>query len=127
MQADPGGEWTWSDAWVLAATPDASTGCSLSDLIRTADGINHAIVTLDELAGGLGALLAAGLVDVQGDLIRTTEAGQRVKKHWKNGLFGWSRSLLPRLRKIPRPAERFEISPAEYDAAVAAYLRRVPR
>lgn len=127
MQADPRGEWSWSDAWVLAASPGDPDGCSLSDLIRTADGINHAIVTRDELADGLGALLAAGLVEVRGDRIRTTPAGQAIKNYWRRGLFGWRKSLLPRLRKIPRPAARFEISPADYEAAVAAYLRRASR
>lgn len=127
MSADPVGEWAWSDAWVLAAAPDTPTGCSLSDLIRTADGINHAIVTLDELADGLGALLAAGLLEVRGDHFRTTAAGQAIKKHWKGGLFGWSRTVLPHLRTLPRPRERFEISRADYDAAVTKYLRRVPR
>jgi hypothetical protein len=81
----------------------------------------------DELADGLGALLAAGLLEVRGDHFRTTAAGHAIKKHWKGGLFGWSRTVLPHLRTLPRPRERFEISRADYDAAVTKYLRRVPR
>ncbi|MFZ1284300.1 MAG: hypothetical protein WAQ75_09315 [Propionicimonas sp.] len=118
-------EWTWADAWVLAATTDTAEGCSLSELIGTADGTNHAIPTRDELARALGALLVAGLIEHIGERFRTTKAGRDLKKHWKGGLFGWSTTLLPQLQRLRRAPRELALSEPEVQAAYAEYVRRV--
>ena len=88
-----GGEWTWVDAWILAATPDSPDGGALSRVMATSDAINHAIPTRDELASSLGSLIAAGLVQESDGRFRTTPHGRSIKAHWKGGLFGWAESL----------------------------------
>jgi len=120
---DPGAKWTWVDAWLLAATADARSGCSLSELIGAADGINHAIPTRDELASSLGSLVAAGLVAQTEGRFRTTVQGQAVKKHRRGGLFGWSKSLLPHLEDLPRPSGYLWLIESEVSAAYVEYTR----
>ncbi len=116
--------WTWSDAWVLAATTDSRRGCSLSELIGVADGINHAIPTRDELAAAIGALRAAGLLKVEDDRFVLTPDGKALKKYWKGGLFNWSETLLPRLAVLPRTDEQFPLTDEDVHAAYLTYTRR---
>jgi hypothetical protein len=59
--------FVWSDAWILhaillAAKDDEAT---LEDVIGAADGINHAILTFDEIDGGVARLSRAGLIAVR--------------------------------------------------------------
>ncbi len=66
--------FTNSDAWIMLALlfnqqPD---GASLRDLIAAADYINHAIVTYEELSGGLARLIRAGYVEKQAGHFRAT-------------------------------------------------------
>jgi len=116
--------WTWADAWLLAATADSRRGCSLSELIGTADAINHAIPTRDELATSLGSLRSAGLVELMEGRFRTTAKGKSVKKHWQGGLFGWSKSLLPHLEKVPRLRADLPLTGSEVRAAYVEYTQR---
>lgn len=99
-------------------------GCSLSQLIATADAINHAIPTRDELASSIGALVGAGLVEVVGGKFRITHAGKRMKKHWKGGMFNWSKTLLPHLEELPRSSEAWQISDDDVARAYEEYTRR---
>jgi hypothetical protein len=117
--------WTWPDAWVLAATSDLAEGCTLSELMGAADAINHAVPTRDELASALGALIAAGLIEVKDGRFRTTDAGRAIKKHWRGGLFGWSESLLPQLERLPRATDEFSLTEAAVQAAYTEYVRRI--
>ena len=56
--------FTNSDAWVLLAIVynHKAGGSDLQKIIATADGINHAVLTFEELGGGLTRLINAGLV-----------------------------------------------------------------
>lgn len=56
--------FTNSDAWVLLAIVynHKTGGSDLQKIIATADGINHAVLTFEELGGGLTRLINAGLV-----------------------------------------------------------------
>jgi hypothetical protein len=121
---DPEATWTWVDAWLLAATADSRRGCSLSELIGAADAINHAIPTRDELAASLGSLRAAGLVEQTEGRFRTTTHGKALKEHWRGGLFGWGKSLLPHLENLPRPGGDLPITESEVHAAYVEYTRR---
>ena len=118
-----GPAWTSSDAWILASTSDGRRGGSLADLIGTADAINHSLPTREELASGLGALIAAGLVEHVNDRYRTTSAGKRIKRHWRGGMFNWSKTMLPRLRELPRGTSERGLSDDEVQAAYEAYRR----
>lgn len=114
--------WQWADAWVLAAIPDPPGG-SLSTVIGAADVINHAIPTRSELSRGIGALVAAGLVEVDGDLFRTTVAGWALKEHWGDELFEWSADLLPELNKLDRPDDEFPLTDDEVQQAYQRYAK----
>ncbi len=115
------GEWSWSDAWILAAVALNPAGAGLADLIGTADGINHAIPTRDELSRGLGALIAANLVELIDGRFFTTAAGNVVRTKWRGGLFDWGEALLPKLQCLPRPAEEFALTELDMDSAYRAY------
>ena len=117
--------WLWSDAWILASLPDDSSA-TLSDLIASADCCNHAIPTRDELAGALGRLVGAGLVDVSDNGFRVTNRGVAVKKHWKGGLFGWD-SLMPHLQKLDATAGEYPLTDAQVDSAYTAYRQHARR
>jgi len=63
--------YQWSDAWILLATvyKGQKRPALLSDVIAVADYIQHAIVTFEEMEGGLARLTAGGfLVDRGGKL-----------------------------------------------------------
>jgi hypothetical protein len=90
--------------------PGRSTACSrtikgtgrhdgyrLSEIIASADFINHTILTEAEFTHALPRLLAAGLIgaDVQTDRYWLTEAGQALyrQRMKRRGLFGSSTGL----------------------------------
>ena len=54
----------WSDAWLLLAIVHASANdeANIEGITDAADGINHAVLTQEELAGGLSRLPTAGLI-----------------------------------------------------------------
>ena len=117
-------DWTQVDAWILAATSSAAQGCTLTDLVATADGINHAVPSTAEIADSLAHLIGSGLLLWDGDHILLTPAGRAMRRSWRQGLFSWSKALLPRLRTVPRVRGDLPFGDAEIDAARAAYLAR---
>jgi hypothetical protein len=69
--------YRWSDAWLFLAV-----GCRLSldeislpELIATADGIQHAVMTFEELDGGLARLIDAGFLTIGDAGVGLTPAG----------------------------------------------------
>jgi hypothetical protein len=116
--------WTSVDAWILAATSSAAQGCTLTDLVATTDGINHAVPSTAELAESLAYLIGSGLLLWDGGHVLLTPAGRAIRRSWRRGLFSWSKALLPRLRTVPRVRGDLPFGDAEIDAARAAYLAR---
>ncbi|MEK6323922.1 MAG: hypothetical protein AABN33_19935 [Acidobacteriota bacterium] len=57
-------QYQWSDAWLLLATVHASANdeANIEGITEAGDGINHAIFSEEELAGGLSRLTTGGLV-----------------------------------------------------------------
>ena len=57
-------EFEFADTWILMCILSIHEAgpCTISEIIPVADGINHAIPSLDELHGALNRLLAAGLI-----------------------------------------------------------------
>jgi hypothetical protein len=130
----------WSDAWLLLAV-----GCrlgaepvSLPELIATADGIQHAVPTFDEVDGALARLTAAGLVTVHERAIRLTAAGKDLLSRTsadRKPIWRWQEALQRELPAAPwspeydpATARRDPTLPAvikreEYDKAVQAYSR----
>jgi hypothetical protein len=67
----------WSDAWLLLAIGFAASQrpASLGSVIATADGIQHAVITRDELNGGIGRLERAGYITYDQDGLTVTALG----------------------------------------------------
>jgi hypothetical protein len=63
-----------SDAWVLHAILRSMEGgeATLEDVVGVADMINHAMLTFEELDGGVARLACAGLVTVVAKRLRLT-------------------------------------------------------
>jgi hypothetical protein len=70
----------WSDAWLLLAIAVAGKGktARLSEVIGTADAINHAIMTHAELDLGVERLQATHLVEAGVAGLAVTEEGGRL-------------------------------------------------
>ena len=68
-------DFVWSDTWVLLAIiyNQKRGSATLQDIIAAADGINHAIPTLEELESALNRLLAAGCITEQDGKYDVTE------------------------------------------------------
>ena len=67
-----------ADAWIFVSMAfyQGEAGTSLRDLIATADYINHAIPSDEEIEGAINRLACAGLVTVQDDYFHLTPAGR---------------------------------------------------
>ena len=130
----------WSDVWVLqaviAATSQASP-FSLDTLIATADAINHAVLTREELNGALARLSRAGYITASAaGSVELTPAGRTLARAvarprtWhaqgealerKLEATPWSAASDPATAGEGEPEL---ISLDVYEAAVATYLGR---
>ena len=72
--------WYWEDAWILLALlyNRAQKGSRLTDILATADFINHAIPTREELHGALNRLLAGGLIEVDKHRFTVTDRAREL-------------------------------------------------
>jgi hypothetical protein len=127
----------WSDAWLLlAAGITSSTGSStLTQVIGAADGIQHAIMTKEELVGGIRRLTRAGYMTFEGGAFTLTESGRDIIK--RTTRYGQSylrqqeavERLLQRQRTLAENGDEGDdselLTDAEYDQAIHAYYDRV--
>ena len=136
---DPIPNARWSDAWLFLAIHFATDSgpSSLARVIAAADAIQHAILTWQEVDGGLFRLIEAGYVAVDGESISLTSQGRHVISLLKAGtvletqdelaaLLGapaWSPQQIPAREIHQREIINTEI----YDAAVARYTHHPAR
>jgi hypothetical protein len=123
--------WTWSDAWVFSSIKGTGPddGYTLSEILKTADTINHAVLTEAEFTRAAPRLLAVGLIgaDAEADRYWLTETGralyrQRMKRR---GLFGWMDGIPPALGRLGEPQDSAWSLPAgAFDQAVREYLKQ---
>lgn len=115
------------DAWMflaIAISPRDADPVGLSDLVAAADGVNHALVTEDELRGGLNRLLHAGLVSEQESAFDLTAAGEAMFDKVR------SRSVRTEFQRLERELDRladpdhptWTPSTEAIDDAIADYL-----
>jgi hypothetical protein len=74
-------KFEYSDAWLLEAiklSENGDEGASLTDIVQTADYINHAILTYKEFTTGTKKLKSIGLITEKNKRLQTTE----VFKEW---------------------------------------------
>ena len=50
----------WNDPWLLLALINAGKGATARDIISVADYLNRAVISFDDMARGLGRLIAGG-------------------------------------------------------------------
>jgi hypothetical protein len=121
-----------SDAWVFAAIANDRPPATLTlgELIATADGINHAVLTEAEFTQAVGRLLAAGLIsaDPETDRYWLTEAGADIRKRWRHGAFGWIHTIPPQLQRLGQPSNTdWSLPEGAFDQAVQDYHARMRR
>jgi hypothetical protein len=121
-----------SDTWVLLAIlyGDGEAGRTLREVIATADYLNHAVPTYEELAGGLARLLAAGLAVEHTGRYR---ASARISTLYDDlGASHWSlwplwdeleRVVQARVSAAPTSLPFPVISRATYEEAVQVYIQ----
>ena len=79
-------EWAFADVWLLAAIGVYGRPCSLTEVIASADWINHAILLESEVETALGRLVGAGLVRVLDEWrLELTDEGTEL---WSGGAGG---------------------------------------
>jgi hypothetical protein len=121
--------FTSTDAWVMLSLllGQVETGLTLRDLIATADYVNHAVLTYDELADSLQHLRQAGYVVKQADrycatsVIRSyytqvTRPRRSLDKDWQ------AVEHFLHTTAVTQTASARRLSRAAYDKAVRAYL-----
>jgi hypothetical protein len=129
----------WSDAWILMAIAVASPNApaQLAEIMEIADGINHALLTREELNGAIGRLGTAALVQSSDVGYSVSAAGRTMY----DAATARSRSLIGQLEVIqaslgarpsrdgPAPAdaqmgEPQAVSEADYSRALATLHSR---
>ena len=127
--------WCEEDAWILLALlyNRSQTGSGLTDILATADFIDHAIPTREELHGALNRLLAGGLIEVDKNRFTATERARelfsKVEASAKKAVQD-QRDALERLLdcpccgvKLKEVRWRIDLDQATYTAAADAYVR----
>ena len=122
-------DFTSTDAWIMLSLlfGSADNGSTLRELIATADYVNHAIPTYDELSESLRHLSQAGYVIKQADrycatpairsyYTQATHPGRAINKDWQDV----ERFLQTNVVTQTSSARR--LSRAAYEKAVRAYL-----
>ncbi len=122
---DAGGEWAFSDAWVMTGVAiSGDDGCDLTGLIAAADRCNHAILTTNELAQGVGRLAASGLLAHDDTTFRLTDEGRRLADRRQGNMFSQVSSVHRLLAGAPLTEGRWAVTDEQVDAAYAAYIKR---
>ncbi len=120
--------WDFSDAWFLAALGQFGLqGCALTELIGTADALNHAVPTVDEAAQSLGRPIASGLANAVDGRFSATPEGLALYEKRRGGMFELTPSLLVQLRRVELIDGRCQFEPGEYNAAFDTYRMRVAK
>ncbi len=130
-------DWQSSDAWILLTTlyNRELDQFELRHIVATADAINHAIPTLEEMHGAINRLLAGRLLKIKRDTFSVTDTANELfakvestcKKYVLDQLDGLRRMMdCPCCGvKLKSIRWRFMVDVAAYKNAVDAYYKRV--
>jgi hypothetical protein len=123
--------WHFSDAWFLESlgwtSRDERSGATLVGLISTADYINHAVLTREEIESAVNKLRSAGLLELTEDRFLITPAGAELRERADDP------SVYKRMRRLEQlltqvqidsSSEPWHLSEAAYAEVVAAYLAK---
>ena len=85
--------FTWSDAWVFTSLYPTHKGegqLELRNVVSMGDALNRAIFTAEELKNGFAKLIARGILEFSGIMMRLTPMGKEIAENAekvKGGLF----------------------------------------
>jgi hypothetical protein len=126
------GSFEWYDAWILCALligVHYENPVSLALVIAVADGINKAMITRSELEEGLGRLVSAGYVRVDGDKFGLTPKAMALEPLATGactdniseaiGAREWAQDL-----ELPSTRAETYVTREAFQRAEKAYLRR---
>jgi len=75
--------FNYNDAWffltIAIFSNDKYKPIDWGDILAIGDGLNHAVFTPNEITNALKKLLATGLIDINGNRIRLTNLGMKLK------------------------------------------------
>ena len=122
-----------SDAWLLLAVamPSVDGRSTLTEVIGAADVVQHAILTKEELDGGIVRLSRGGYLTFEAGIFTLTSAGQdiieRTTKYGRSYLA--QQQVLERVLGVRRDRDterekREVLTDSEYEEAVHAYCER---
>lgn len=128
-------KFEYSDAWLLEAIKLSETGdkgATLTDIIKTADYINHAIMTNSEFATGTRKLKNLGLIIEKGKKLKTSDKfnewwtkkyGQKTRFSVLKAMEEIEKYLNKNYRTIEDSTKRIdtEITDEDLDRATAEY------
>jgi len=125
-----------SDTWVLLATiyGGREKGANLQAIISAADYINHAILTYEELDGGLARLRSEGFIEEQDGIYyptqavlsaydQTTKLRRSVSKEWDD-LERFIKAHRPDTQSLVVSTPGQAITRTMYESAVQTYIQR---
>jgi hypothetical protein len=95
----------WSDAWLLHAVLLAAgeRDAALDEVIGAADMLNKAMLTFDELDGGIARLEAAGFVSIVAGRFRLSETGRALYRQLSPGSGRRASEAIRRALGAPEP------------------------
>lgn len=118
-------QWSFSDAWVLAAAAvSGRRWCDLSNLIASADALNHDIPTEEVIEHSVGRLTASGLMETSGLRVRLTRAGKRLVSKRRRALFKQAQSVLALLGQQTLTDGHWDLPSGAWEEAYEAYWQR---
>ena len=121
--------WDLQDALILQSVSYAGRRGDLRTVISSADAINVAIPTREEIERSVRRLMAAGLVHPDGDRVRPTRAGKRLVRkcgRWRDGVRMIPRQLEAKLAsEVPFPSKvgEWDLDESTWQDAYARYRR----
>jgi hypothetical protein len=133
---EPASKYLWSDAWLLLAIGLAANrgAASFAAIIASADTIQHAIPTKEEMDGAIGRLNRGGLIRYRSaevellaaglDVLEKASASSRRLLEQQDAIeaslqaLPWSATQLSRAARKDEPEV---ISPAQWDHLMARY------
>ena len=119
-----------SDAWVFISINPSEAGTTLEFLIATADWINHAIPTQNEIEGAVNRLAQAGLLRVEADKFFLTEPGHEIQRSIlakKGSMIKLWAKMEKHLNETELPvvvADEFHLSANQLEDAHQRYIKR---
>jgi hypothetical protein len=133
--------WRWSDAWIFASLVIAGgagrhrrapssrrpEGVRLTDVLSTADHLNHAIPARQEVEAAVRRLIGADLITVTDGWFRVTPTGERLWRTRPHGGLSTTVETMHNVltRRHPPGTAEWELDEEEHAAAVQEYAARV--